>query len=65
MGGRTTKDAIVLFTFTSGIHRNDQHRFKRFGREDAENREEFKVELQDMIEQLYNFPLHRGLGAFQ
>ncbi|MGI6258432.1 MAG: glycoside hydrolase family 2 protein [Anaerolineaceae bacterium] len=55
-GGRTTKDAIVLFTFTSGIHRNDQHRFKRFGREDAENREEFKVELQDMIEQLYNFP---------
>lgn len=55
-GGRTTKDAVVLFTFTSGIHRNDQRRLKRFGREDPQNREEFKAELQDMIEQLYNFP---------
>ena len=55
-GGRTTKDAIVLFTFTSGIHRNDQHRLKRFGREDPRNREEFKAELQEMIETLYNVP---------
>lgn len=55
-GGRTTKDAIVLFTFTSGIHRNDQHRLKRFGREDPNNREEFRAELQDMVETLYNCP---------
>jgi beta-galactosidase/beta-glucuronidase len=55
-GGRTTKDAIVLFTFTSGIHRYDQHRLKRFGREDPENREEFRAELQDMVETLYNCP---------
>lgn len=55
-GGRTTKDAIVLFTFTSGIHRYDQHRLKRFGREDPNNREEFRAELQDMVETLYNCP---------
>ncbi|MDD2522286.1 MAG: glycoside hydrolase family 2 TIM barrel-domain containing protein [Anaerolineaceae bacterium] len=55
-GGRTTKDAVVYFTFTSGIHRFDQHRFKRFGREDPQNREEFRAELQDMIETLYNSP---------
>jgi len=55
-GGRTTKDAIVLFTFTSGIHRYDQHRLKRFGREDPKNRQEFQAELQDMVETLYNCP---------
>lgn len=55
-GGRTTKDAIVLFTFTSGIHRYDQRRLKRFGREDPNNREEFRAELQDMVETLYNCP---------
>jgi len=55
-GGRTTKDAVVYFTFTSGIHRYDQRRFKRFGREDPQNQEEFQVELQEMIETLYNVP---------
>lgn len=55
-GGRTTKDAVVLFSFTSGIHRYDQHCFRRFGREDPQNREEYRAELQDMIEQLYNYP---------
>ena len=71
-GGRTTKDAIVLFTFTSGIHRNDQQRFKRFGREDPQNREEFRAELQDMIETLYNcpcigvwVPFNESWGQFQ
>ncbi len=55
-GGHTTKDAVVLFTFTSGIHRFDQHRLQRFGRVDPHNREEFRAELQDMIETLYNSP---------
>lgn len=55
-GGRTTKDAVVYFTFTSGIHRYDQTRLKRFGREDPQNRQEFRVELQEMIETLYNVP---------
>ena len=71
-GGRTTKDAVVLFTFTSGIHRYDQHRFKRFGREDPHNREEFRAELQDMIEVLYNspciavwVPFNESWGQFQ
>ncbi|MFA5612472.1 MAG: hypothetical protein WDA04_06405, partial [Anaerolineaceae bacterium] len=71
-GGRTTKDAVVLFTFTSGIHRYDQHRFKRFGREDPHNREQFRAELQDMIEVLYNspciavwVPFNESWGQFQ
>ncbi|HBO33470.1 MAG TPA: glycoside hydrolase family 2, partial [Anaerolineaceae bacterium] len=69
---RTTKDAIVLFTFTSGIHRFDQKRLKRFGREDPQNREEFRAELQDMIETLYNspcigvwVPFNESWGQFQ
>lgn len=71
-GGRTTKDAVVLFTFTSGIHRYDQHRFKRFGREDPQNREEFRAELQDLVETLYNcpcigvwIPFNESWGQFQ
>lgn len=55
-GGRTTKDAVVYFTFTSGIHRFDQRRLKRFGREEADNRAEFEVELEEMIHALYNCP---------
>jgi len=55
-GGRTTKDAIVAFTFTSGIHRSDIRRLHRFGREDAANREEFNQELKQLIDSLYNFP---------
>ncbi len=55
-GGRTTKDAVVYFTFTSGIHRFDQRRLKRFGREDPENRREFQEELKEMVQTLYNCP---------
>jgi len=55
-GGRTTKDMVVMFSFTSGIHRYDQHRFKRFGRQDPENRKEFEIEYRAMIEALYNVP---------
>lgn len=55
-GGRTTKDAIVMLTFTSGIHRYDQRRLQRFGRQDEANRQEFETELEGMIEALYHFP---------
>lgn len=55
-GGRTTKDAIVAFTFTSGIHRSDIRRLHRFGREDADNREEYRQELKELIDSLYHFP---------
>ena len=55
-GGRTTKDAIVAFTFTSGIHRSDIRRLNRFGREDPQNREEFNQELKQLIDHLYHFP---------
>lgn len=55
-GGRTTKDMVVMFSFTSGIHRYDQHRFKRFGRQDSENRKQFEVEYVDMLNTLYNVP---------
>ena len=30
--------------------------WKRFGREDEQNRQEFETELQDMVETLYNSP---------
>lgn len=55
-GGRTTKDAIVAFTFTSGIHRSDIRGLHRFGREDPKNREEFNLELRQLIDSLYHFP---------
>ncbi|HOZ38924.1 MAG TPA: glycoside hydrolase family 2 TIM barrel-domain containing protein [Anaerolineaceae bacterium] len=55
-GGRTTKDAIVAFTFTSGVHRSDIRRLHRFGREDSENREEYRQELKHLIDSLYHFP---------
>jgi len=55
-GGRTTKDAIVAFTFTSGVHRSDIRRLHRFGREDPENREEYRQELKQLIDSLYHFP---------
>lgn len=55
-GGRTTKDMVVMFSFTSGIHRYDQHRFKRFGRQDPQNRADFETEYKTMIETLYNVP---------
>ncbi len=55
-GGRTTKDMVVMFSFTSGIHRYDQHRFKRFGRQDPQNRADFEAEYKTMIETLYNVP---------
>ena len=55
-GGRTTKDMVVMFSFTSGIHRYDQHRFKRFGRQDPENRQQFEAEYKAMITTLYNVP---------
>ncbi len=55
-GGRTTKDAIVAFTFTSGVHRSDIRRLHRFGREDPENREEYRQELKELIDSLYHFP---------
>ena len=55
-GGSTTKDAIVAFTFTSGIHRSDIRRLHRFGREDPENRKEYRQELKELIDNLYQFP---------
>jgi len=55
-GGRTTKDAVVAFTFTSGIHRSDIRRLHRFGREEPENREEYRQELKELIDSLYHFP---------
>ncbi len=71
-GGRTTKDMVVLFSFTAGIHRNDQHRLKRFGRQDPENQRVFREELKGMIDHLYNVPsiavwvpFNEGWGQFK
>ncbi len=55
-GGLSTKDSVVAFTFTSGVHRSDIRRLHRFGREDPENREEYRQELKHLIDSLYHFP---------
>ncbi|HNY84501.1 MAG TPA: glycoside hydrolase family 2 TIM barrel-domain containing protein, partial [Anaerolineaceae bacterium] len=61
-----------LFSFTAGIHRNDQHRLKRFGRQDPENQRVFREELKGMIDHLYNVPsiavwvpFNEGWGQFK
>lgn len=71
-GGRTTKDMVVLFTFTAGIHRNDQRRLKRFGRQNPANQQAFRDELKAMIDHLYNVPsiavwvpFNEGWGQFK
>ena len=71
-GGRTTKDMVVLFSFTAGIHRNDQHRLKRFGRHHPANQQAFRDELKGMIDHLYNVPsiavwvpFNEGWGQFK
>lgn len=71
-GGRTTKDMVVIFSFTAGIHRNDQRRLKRFGRQDSANQSTFRNELKGMIDHLYNVPsiavwvpFNEGWGQFR
>ena len=71
-GGRTTKDMVVLFSFTAGIHRNDQRQLKRFGRQDPTNQKAFRDELNAMIDHLYNVPsiavwvpFNEGWGQFK
>ncbi len=70
-GGYITQDTVVAFAFTSGIHRCDIRRLRRFGRDDPKNREEYNQELKQLIDALYHFPciavwvpFNEGWGQF-
>lgn len=70
-GGRIDGEVVAVSAMLLGFHRNDTHRLKRFGRQDPENREEFRSELKGMIDHLYNaaciavwVPFNESWGQF-
>jgi len=55
-GGKPMAGLRALLPMLLGLHRDDTRRPARFGRGHADNREEFRTELQGMIDHLYNAP---------
>ena len=55
-GGLPDKPWQATLSMLLGYHRSDQKGLKRFGRQDPNNRANFKAQLKGMIDYLYNFP---------
>lgn len=55
-GGKIDGALLAFLSLSIGWRRDDTHNLKRFGREEAENRAEFRRELQEMVDHLYNAP---------
>lgn len=55
-GGRIDGSVVAMLTMLFGFHRDDTRRLARFGREDEANRTEFRVELKELVDHLYNIP---------
>lgn len=71
-GGLIDGETVAILSLMFGFHRNDTRWLSRFGRADAENRAEYRAELQDMIDHLYNpaciaawVPFNESWGQFQ
>ena len=71
-GGLIDGDVVATLSLIFGFHRNDTRRLGRFGRDDANNRDEFRTELQGMIDHLYNavciaawVPFNESWGQFR
>jgi hypothetical protein len=71
-GGRIDGEVIAFLNLSVGWHRNDTRGLGRFGRAESENREEFRTELQGMIDHLHNaacvacwVPFNESWGQFQ
>jgi hypothetical protein len=70
-GGKVDGDMVAMLALFTGFHRNDTHRLSRFGRGEEANRAEFRAELQQLIDHLYNaaciavwVPFNESWGQF-
>jgi beta-galactosidase/beta-glucuronidase len=71
-GGLIDGEVIAFLNLSVGWHRNDTRGLGRFGRAESENREEFRAELQGIIDLLHNaaciacwVPFNESWGQFQ
>ena len=71
-GAKAIGDMPTLSAMLLGYNRPDNQDFRPAGREDPASREEFRRELGEMVEHLYNFPcigvwvpFNEGWGQFQ
>ncbi len=71
-GGLDDGDMVVALSQRLGFHHNDTFWLMRFGRADQANRDEYRADLQGMIDHLYNaaciavwIPFNEGWGQFQ
>ena len=71
-GGLIDGEVVAPLALLLGFHRNDTRRLSRFGRDDADNRERYRSELQGMINHLHNaaciavwVPFNESWGQFQ
>lgn len=55
-GGKIDGMLVAVLTQVFGFYRKDTRWLGRFGREDEDNRLEFREELQEMVDHLYNAP---------
>lgn len=55
-GGLIDGEVVAFLAHTFGCQRNDRRFLRRFGREDESNRQEYRAELQGMLDHLYNAP---------
>ncbi len=55
-GGRPDSDIVAFLAIVAGFWRDDARSLKRFGRSEPANCQQFRAELQEMIDHLYNHP---------
>ena len=71
-GGLIDGEVIAFLSLSVGWQRNDTRKLSRFGRADADNRKEYRSELQGMVDHLHNAaciaiwtPFNESWGQFQ
>jgi len=55
-GGLIDGEVVAFLSLSVGFKRADTRNLKRFGRDDESNRAEYRRELQEMVDHLYNAP---------
>ncbi len=63
-GAKAVGDATSLLAILFGSRHRDGN-YLYAGREEAAGRDDFKRELKELVEHLYNFAMHRDVGAVQ